>query len=81
MVYSFFNNYDIFLLIFCFCFTDCKVKKKTKKMCVFQISQPYLGFCSDPKHFIVKYEQNIVRYAEKKVENVVKNEFLYKIFW
>ena len=28
-----------------------------KKTCVFQVSRPYLGFCPDPKHFIVKTEQ------------------------
>ena len=24
-----------------------------------------MGFCPDPKHFIVNFEQNIVKYAEK----------------
>ena len=40
-------------------------------LCVFQISRPYLGFCPDPKHFIVNFEENTVKYAEN---------FLYKIF-
>ena len=31
---------------------------------VFQVSRPYLGFRPDPKHFIVNYEQNTVKYAE-----------------
>ena len=32
---------------------------------VFQVSLPYLGFCPDPKHFIVNCEQNVVKFAEK----------------
>ena len=32
-----------------------------------------LGFCPDPKYFIVNCEQNIVKYAEKMGENIVKN--------
>ena len=32
---------------------------------VFQVSRPYLGFCPDPKHFIVNFEENIVTYAGK----------------
>ena len=34
---------------------------------MFQISRPYLymGFCPNPKHFIVIFEQNIVKYAVK----------------
>ena len=42
--------------------------------------RPYLGFCPDPEHFIVNCEQNIVKYADKMVENVVKMQFLYKYF-
>ena len=30
---------------------------------MFQVSRPYLGFCPDPKHFIVNCEQNIIKYA------------------
>ena len=41
-------------------------------MCVFQVSRPYLGFCHDAKHFIVNFEENIVKYAENG-ENKVKN--------
>ena len=33
-------------------------------MCV-QVSLPYLGFCPDPKHFIVSFEENTVKTAEK----------------
>ena len=40
-----------------------------KYICVFQVSRPYLGFCPDPKHFIVSYEQTyeqtVVKFAEK----------------
>ena len=36
-----------------------------KNICVFQVSRPYLDFCSDPKHFIVNCEQNIVKFAGK----------------
>ena len=32
--------------------------KAPKTRCVFQVSRPYLGFCPDPKHFIVKIEGN-----------------------
>ena len=34
---------------------------------MFEISRLYLyfGFCPDPKHFIVNFEQNSVKYAEK----------------
>ena len=32
---------------------------------MFQVSQPYKGFCPHPKHFIVNCEQNIVKYAGK----------------
>ena len=41
-------------------------KKEKKYMCVFQVSRSYLGFCPDPKHFIVKCEQNIGKYAGKR---------------
>ena len=34
-------------------------------MCVFQVSRPYLGFCPDPKHFIVNFEENTVKSVEK----------------
>ena len=44
-----------------------------KYICVFQVSRPYLGFCPDPKHFIVNCEQNVVNFAEKMGENVLKN--------
>ena len=41
-----------------------KLRPKTY-VCVFQVSRPYLGFCPDPKHFIVSFEENIVKYADK----------------
>ena len=40
-------------------------KAKKKNICVFQVSRPYLGFCPNPKHFIVNCEQNVVKSAEK----------------
>ena len=40
-------------------------KKKKENMCVFQVSRPYLGFCPDPKHFIVNCEQSVVKFAGK----------------
>ena len=42
-----------------------KAKKKYIYICVFQVSRRYLGFCPDPKHFIVNYEQNVVKFARK----------------
>ena len=36
-----------------------------QKICVFQVSRPYLGFCPDPKRFIANCEENIVKYTEK----------------
>ena len=39
--------------------------RQKKNICVFQVSRPYLGFCPDPKHFIVNCEQNVVKFAEK----------------
>ena len=32
----------------------------------------YLGFCSDPKYFIVQNEQSIVKYGGNMVEKVGK---------
>ena len=43
-----------------------------KNICMFQVSLPYLGFCPDPKHFIVNCEQS-VKFAKKIGENVSKN--------
>ena len=37
-------------------------------ICVFQVSRPYLGFCPDPKHFIVNCEQKVVKFVGKWVE-------------
>ena len=41
------------------------VRHKKKYISVFQVSRPYLGFCPDPKHFIVNCEQNVVKFAGK----------------
>ena len=35
---------------------------------MFQVSRPYLGFCHDPKHFIVNCEPNVVNFAGKCIE-------------
>ena len=47
-----------------------------KIICVFQVSRPYLGFCPDPKHFIVNCEQNIVKYA-RKCAKMLKKKMQY----
>ena len=39
--------------------------KVPKNICVFQVSRPYLGFCPDPKHFIVNFEEIVVKFAGK----------------
>ena len=52
-----------------------------KNICVFQVSQPNLGFCPDPKQFIVNCEQNVVICAGKLGKMYWKMQFLYKIFW
>ena len=41
-----------------------------KNLCVFQVSRAYLGFCSDPKHFIEKSGQKIL----KKMTKIYKLE-------
>ena len=48
---------------------------------VFQVSQPYLGFRPDPKHFILNCEENVVKFAGKWGKICWKMQFLYKIFW
>ena len=42
-----------------------KISLGQKNICVFQVSRPYLGFCPDPKHFIVNWEQNVIKFAGK----------------
>ena len=51
--------------------------RPNKNICVFQVSRPYLGFCPDPKHFIVNCEQNVVKFAGKCIE---KCSFYIKYF-
>ena len=47
-----------------------------KYMCV--SSQPYLGFCTDPKHFIVNCEENVVKLLEKGGKCIAKCNFYIK---
>ena len=54
-----------------------KTVRPKKNLCVFQVFRPYLGFCPDPKHFIVNCEQNVVKFAEKSIE---KCNFCIKYF-
>ena len=51
-----------------------------KYVCVFQVSRPYLGFCTDSEHFIVNCEQNVVKFAGNWGKMYWKMLFLYKIF-
>ena len=44
---------------------EIMVLRPKTNICVFRVSQPYLGFCPDPEHFIVKFEENSVKNAEK----------------
>ena len=39
---------------------------RPKNMCALQISRLYLDFCPDPKHFNVNFEEDRVKYAEKR---------------
>ena len=57
------------------------IVKAKRNICVFQVSRPYLGFCSDPKHLIVNCKQNVVKFAGKWWKMNWKMQFLYKIFW
>ena len=41
---------------------------RPRNMFLFQVSWPYLGFCPNPKHFVVQYEQNLVKYGENFVK-------------
>ena len=47
-------------------------------VCVFQVSRPYLGFCPDPKHFIVNCEQNVVKFAGNEQKCIEKCSFNIK---
>ena len=51
-----------------------------KHVCVFQVSRPYLGFCPDPKHFIVNCEQNVDKSAGKWGNCIEKSNFYIKYF-
>ena len=49
--------------------------------CLFHVSQLYLGFCPHPKHFIVQYLQNIVKYGGGGGGGGIwlKTQYTYKI--
>ena len=47
---------------------------------MFLVSRPYLSFCPDPKHFIVNFEQNVVKFAEKWGKCIEKCNFYIKYF-
>ena len=49
---------------------------QTKYMCFW----PCLGFWPDPEHFIVKSEQNIVKFNEKWGKCGAVSKIAYKIF-
>ena len=66
---------------FAFCALILGVIRPKKYIYVFQVSRPYLGFCPDPKHFIVNCEQNVVKFAGKWGKIYGKMQFLSKIFW
>ena len=59
--------------MFCLRLICCNVRKTKENPCVFQLSSHCQGFCCDPKHFIVKFEEHIVKCAEKMGANIVKN--------
>ena len=63
-----------------FKYTVFCLKHVRPKIYVFQGSQPYLGFCPDPKHFIVNFVENTVKNAEKSGKIKWKMKYLYKIF-
>ena len=54
--------------------------RQKKKICVLQVSRPYLGFSPDPKHFIVDCEQIVVKFAEKWGKCIEKCNFYIKYF-
>ena len=51
-----------------------------KNMCVFQVSRHYLGFCPDPKHFIVNCEQILSNLLENWGKCIKKCNFYVKYF-
>ena len=53
------SGFSIKLLLY------CVTIRPPKNVCVFQVSRPYLGFCPNPKHFIVNSEEITVKNAEK----------------
>ena len=53
---------------------------KAKKQCVFQVSQSYLGFCPNPKHFIVNFEENTVKMLKNQVKYSEKCNIYIKYF-
>ena len=71
----------ILQVLYCWGSYEFVIRQKKRNICVFQVSRPYLGFCPDPKHFIVNWEQNVVKFAGKWGKIYWKMQFLYKIFW
>ena len=51
-----------------------------KNICVFQVSRPYLGFCPDPKYFILKREHNLLNVLENGGKCCEKCSFYIKYF-
>ena len=52
-----------------------QIQKNIYRVCVFQVSQPYLGFYPDPNHYIVNCEQN-VKFPNKWGKMYWKMQFL-----
>ena len=48
-------------------------------VCVFQVSRPYLGFCPDPKHFIVQNGQSKSNMVENSAKYGSESQNIHKI--
>ena len=59
---------------------EFKYSNAKNNLCVFQVSRSYLGFCIDPKHFIVNCEQNFVKFAGNGEKCIEKCNFYIKYF-
>ena len=65
ILFKFSDNYRTSFGVYIYgIFIVDRSKANKKYMCV-QVSRPYLGFCPDPKHFIVNCERNVVKCAGK----------------